>query len=164
MGAQAINQLTTSGILIPPRHIPARPRKEIGTVESLKTFIVPKKKGKRTVFYKGEAEPRVPVKRESWGASQFTGGMEAVPEMYDMPNHVKHMCRKQKIPQQQSNARSELFQAVWYPKQVWGQLPFPRNDTRGLGYGKEDEPMVYYAVNMISIASTKQDHQQAKKA
>ncbi|MQM04670.1 hypothetical protein Taro_037470 [Colocasia esculenta] len=67
--------------------------------------------------------------------------------MADMPESIKEMCKKQNIPQVQNASRRDFFKQLWKPAQVRGQPPFPRKDTRGLGY----DVKVFFTADVVGL-------------
>ena len=121
--------------------------------------MVPHKNGKKTIFHKRDTVPKSTT-NDFGSQTLIQGSKELIPDLDDMPQHIKNMCMKQNIPQQQSIQRNKMFQDLWYPAEVRGQAPFPHKDRRGLGFGQRNEPTTYYAVNTVSFSAQEFDQQQ----
>ncbi|MQL69832.1 hypothetical protein Taro_002109 [Colocasia esculenta] len=158
--ANAIGEIINRSISLSLAYMQILFHKEEQWVERLKTFLVTHyrndslEKGetpKPIIFYKGDPLPYGPLE-DDFGWSQTTQiAPEPVQEMDDMPEHIKKLCRRQKIAQMQDPSRREYFHQLWYPKQLRGQPPYCAKDTRGLGYGQEAEYEAYYAVNTVGL-------------
>ena len=82
--ANAINRVINLRIPWPLRSLRLTSKREVHTVEQLKTFVVPHKKGKKTIFYKGDMIPK--SLSNDFGSQAFVQRIEEpIPDLDDMP-------------------------------------------------------------------------------
>ncbi|MQL90115.1 hypothetical protein Taro_022698 [Colocasia esculenta] len=159
--ANAIGEVISRSISLPPAYMQLPFYREEHRVERLETFVVAHygsddlgkgEASKPIILYQGDLLPCRPFEDGSGWSKSTPITLVPVQEMDGISGRTRELCRKLGVPQMQEPARQEFFHQMWYPEQLRRQTPSCEKDTRGVCYGHEAECDAYYTVNTVGLA------------